>query len=115
MTTPNPAPISSNSMNLPSFTTRELATVTLGHADKEATASLPILKAISNRPDLPDNYTNVAHPYWWSRAIIRVHVYWPPPAAALGLAEAKSVIAEGEYCTSKLYQQLELLENFKSQ
>ncbi|KAJ1974629.1 hypothetical protein H4R33_006783, partial [Dimargaris cristalligena] len=36
MTTPNSAPVSSNSANLPSSTTRELASATSGRVDKEA-------------------------------------------------------------------------------
>ncbi|RKP33126.1 hypothetical protein BJ085DRAFT_38152 [Dimargaris cristalligena] len=53
MTTPNSAPVSSNSANLPSSTTRELATATSGRVDKEAVASTRIPKAAGNRPDAP--------------------------------------------------------------
>ncbi|KAJ1972327.1 hypothetical protein H4R33_007101 [Dimargaris cristalligena] len=53
MTTSNSAPVSSNSVNLPSSATRELAAATLGHADKETATSSQSPKAASNRPDVP--------------------------------------------------------------
>ncbi|RKP33520.1 hypothetical protein BJ085DRAFT_40115 [Dimargaris cristalligena] len=61
MTTPNSAPVSSNSANLPSSTTRELAAATSGQVDKEAVASTRIPKAAGNRPDAPGS-TNYLRP-----------------------------------------------------
>ncbi|RKP33330.1 hypothetical protein BJ085DRAFT_39580 [Dimargaris cristalligena] len=53
MSTSNSAPVSSHSTNLLSSATRELATATSGHVDKEAAASLQIPKAVNNQLDIP--------------------------------------------------------------